>query len=86
MRVELLRGAEADLLELYVRLEEVRSDLGERFYRLLSYARYSIGTPAKSPRDGAGLSRLLSSPRSETVWLRNLLCRWERPGDGRRHT
>ncbi len=30
MRVELLRGAEADLLELYVRLEEARSGLGER--------------------------------------------------------
>jgi plasmid stabilization system protein ParE len=38
MHVELLRGAEADLLELYVRLEEARTGLGERFYRSLDLA------------------------------------------------
>ena len=38
MRVELLRGAEADLLENYVRLEEARSGLGDRFYHLLDFA------------------------------------------------
>ncbi|HCP91334.1 MAG TPA: hypothetical protein DIT76_04700 [Spartobacteria bacterium] len=38
MHVELLRGAEADLLEVYVRLEEVRPGLGERFYRTLDAA------------------------------------------------
>lgn len=38
MRVELLRGAEADLLEVYVRLEDGRRGLGERFYRTLDLA------------------------------------------------
>jgi len=38
MRVELLQGAEADLLEAYVRLEEQRPGLGERFYRTLDFA------------------------------------------------
>jgi plasmid stabilization system protein ParE len=38
MRVELLQGAEADLLEAYVRLEEQRTGLGERFYRTLDFA------------------------------------------------
>lgn len=38
MRIELLQGAEADLLEAYVRLEEQRSGLGERFYRTLDFA------------------------------------------------
>jgi plasmid stabilization system protein ParE len=38
MRVELLRGAEADLLEVYVRLEDGRPGLGERFYRTLDLA------------------------------------------------
>jgi|SRR5437667_6595186 len=38
MRVELLRGAEADLLEHYVRLEELSQGLGDRFYRAIDYA------------------------------------------------
>ena len=38
MRVELLRGAEADLLESYVRFEDSRSGLGDRFYRTLDFA------------------------------------------------
>ncbi len=38
MRVELLEGAEADLLEAYVWLEDQRSGLGERFYRTLDFA------------------------------------------------
>src|SRR5947209_6758551 len=38
MRIELLRGAEADLLENYVRLEELRAGLGDRFYRTLDFA------------------------------------------------
>ena len=38
MRVELLQGAEADLLEAYVRLEEQRTGLGERFYRTLDFS------------------------------------------------
>ncbi len=38
MRIELLRGAEADLLEAYVRMEERRPGLGERFYRTLDFA------------------------------------------------
>ena len=38
MRVELLRGAEADLLESYIRLEESRSGLGDKFYRTLDFA------------------------------------------------
>lgn len=38
VHVELLRGAEADLLEIYVRLEEDREGLGERFYRILDFA------------------------------------------------
>lgn len=38
MRIELLRGAEADLLEAYVWLEEQRPGLGERFYRTLDFA------------------------------------------------
>ena len=38
MQVELLRGAEADLLENYVRLEESREGLGDRFYRTIDYA------------------------------------------------
>ena len=33
MRVELLRGAEADLLESFIRLEELQLGLGDRFYR-----------------------------------------------------
>ena len=38
MRVELLQGAEADLLEAYVRLEEQGTGFGERFYRTLDFA------------------------------------------------
>lgn len=38
MRIELLRGAEADLLEAYVWLEEQRPGLGERFYRTVDFA------------------------------------------------
>jgi len=38
MQVALLRGAEADLLENYVRLEELRPGLGDRFYGTIDYA------------------------------------------------
>ena len=38
MQVELLRGAEADLLENYVRLEDLRNGLGDRFYHTIDYA------------------------------------------------
>lgn len=38
MRVKLLRGAEADLLEIYLRLEQYRDGLGERFYHILDRA------------------------------------------------
>lgn len=38
MRVELLRGAEADLLEAYVRFEQTSGGLGDRFYRTLDRA------------------------------------------------
>jgi plasmid stabilization system protein ParE len=38
MQVELLQGAEADLLEGYVWLEERSAGLGERFYRSLDFA------------------------------------------------
>ncbi len=38
MRVELLQGAEADLLETYVWLEERRIGLGEQFYRALDFS------------------------------------------------
>lgn len=37
-RVELLRGAEADLLEHFVHLEERRAGSGERFYRSIDMA------------------------------------------------
>ena len=37
MQIELLRGAEADLLENYVRFEELNEGLGERFYRTIDY-------------------------------------------------
>jgi hypothetical protein len=38
MGVELLRGAEADLLESYVRFEDTSSGLGDRFYQTLDLA------------------------------------------------
>jgi plasmid stabilization system protein ParE len=38
MRIELLHGAEADLLEAYVRLEDQRVGLEDRFYRTLDFA------------------------------------------------
>lgn len=42
MRIEFLQGAEADLLEVYVRLEEQREGRGERFYRTLDFALESL--------------------------------------------
>ncbi len=38
MRVELLRGAEADLLEAYIRFEQTSGGAGDRFYRTLDRA------------------------------------------------
>ena len=46
MRVELLHGAEADLLEAYVRLEEQRAGLGDRFYHTLDLA---LESPRQHP-------------------------------------
>ena len=49
MQVELLRGAEADLLENYVRFEESREGLGDRFYRRL-ITRWSVSVSSRKLR------------------------------------
>jgi hypothetical protein len=55
MRVELLQGAEADLLEAYIRLEEHGTGGGERFYRALDAALERLRTyPAMAPIYGIG--------------------------------
>ena len=35
MQVQLLRGAEADLLELYIRAEEIRPGAGDQLYGVI---------------------------------------------------
>ena len=42
VRIELLAGAEADLLEAYVRFEEAGAGLGDRFYHTLDLALESV--------------------------------------------
>jgi plasmid stabilization system protein ParE len=69
MHVELLRGAEADLLELYVRLEEIRPGLGERFYRMLDAAFKRLRThPEMAPVYRGSYRRLVLRPFGFSVF------------------
>jgi len=63
MRIELLRGAEADLLEAYVRLEDQRTGRGERFYRTLDFALERLRQhPEMAPVYRAAYRRLVLRP------------------------
>ena len=60
MRIELLRGAEADVLEHFVRLEEQRAGSGERFYRSLDAALELVRRqPQMAPLYRANVRRLV---------------------------
>jgi plasmid stabilization system protein ParE len=63
MRIELLQGAEADLLELYIRLEERREGAGERYYAALDAALERLRMfPAMAPMYRATYRRLVLRP------------------------
>ena len=63
MHIELLRGAEADLLENYVRLEELREGLGDRFYRTIDFALERIRQfPESAPVYQGPYRRLVMRP------------------------
>jgi plasmid stabilization system protein ParE len=63
MRVEFLQGAEADLLEVYIRLEERRAGAGESFYRALDAALERLRAfPAMAPMYLAPYRRLVLRP------------------------
>lgn len=56
-------GAEADLLEKYVRLEESRAGLGDRFYRTLDSALERLRQyPEMAPTDRETYRRLVRRP------------------------
>jgi plasmid stabilization system protein ParE len=63
MRIELLHGAEADMLEVYIRLEERRAGAGDRFYGALDAALERLRAfPAMAPMYLAPFRRLVLRP------------------------
>ena len=83
MQIELLRGAEADLLENYVRFEELNEGLGERFYRTIDYVLERI---RQFPEIAPGLSRPISPACGAPVWLWHFLFHRRRTRDDRRNS
>lgn len=72
MRVELLQGAEADLLEAYVWLEEQRAGLGERFYRTLDFALERLRLhPEMAPVYRGAYRRLVLRPFGSVSFTRS---------------
>ena len=63
MHVNLLRGAEADLLEAYVRFEQAGGGLGDRFYHTLDLALERVRQhPAIAPVYSGAYRRLVLRP------------------------
>jgi plasmid stabilization system protein ParE len=63
MRVELLHGAEADLLEAYIWFEDQRTGVGEHFYRILDFALERLGQhPEIGPVYRGAYRRLVLRP------------------------